>query len=121
MGLPHKQCTVLWLQWTDVCIIGAQQSHAVLRALAGVRQRAGHTCQLQLGEQQMTALQYIGEGTFAQVFKVTCCRRWPPPLLPVFSLWGGAPSLPATPSTCSWRSSCRLQSSACWRAYLPNL
>ena len=53
----------------------------MLRALAGVRRRAGHTCQLQLGEQQLTALQFIGEGTFAQVFKVTCATLWLRPLL----------------------------------------
>ena len=72
-GCRTSSAFSLWLQWTDVYTIGAQQSHALLRALAGVRRRAGHTSQLQLGEQQLTALQFIGAGTFAQVFKVT---RW---------------------------------------------
>ena len=104
VGLPHKQCIFLWLQWTDVYVIGAQQSHALLRALAGVRRRAGHTSQLQLGEEELTALQFIGEGTFAQVFKVTCQKRWLPPLLLGLFWWAGAPSLLAAPSSCSWGS-----------------
>ena len=103
-GLPHTQSVSLWLQWTDVYVIEAQQSHAFLRALAGVRRRPGHTSQLQLGEQQLTALQFIGEGTFAQVFKVTLWKRWLPPLLPGLYLWAAAPSLPATLSSCSWGS-----------------